>query len=211
LYDSTMKSLITIIVVFSILQACESKPTNLTANDSMLNESEREFEQIVNGIPVLELPHRFAYWLNKIPPITDSVTLKWCEQFWNTNSKNVWGRVFVDQPNIHLLATQPDDQGTAFLITFDRSGKLLTEEPLQRGDYVSADPQYATDNYSTLYPDMRLVEIDSLFRYPYDSINNDRLEGEEMCKVTNHEYKIEVNGSLKVIRYDTTGYFKTGY
>jgi hypothetical protein len=206
-----MKFLIAIIVVVSILQACNSKPTNLTANDSTLNESEREFEQIVNGIPVLELPHRFAYRLNKIPPITDSVTLKWCEQFWNTNSKNVWGRVFVDQPNIHLLATQPDDQGTAFLITFDRSGKLLTEESLQRGDYVSADPQYATDNYSTLYPDMRLVEIDSLFRYPYDSVNNDQLEGDEMCKVTNHEYKIQNDGSLKVIRYDTTGYFKTGF
>jgi hypothetical protein len=96
-------------------------------------------------------------------------------------------------------------------MTFDRSGRLLSEESLQRGYYISADPEYVTDNYSTLYSDMRLVEIDSLFKYPYDSINNDRLEGDEMCKVTYHEYKISVDGSLKVIRYDTTGFFKTGY
>jgi len=57
---------------------------------------------------------------------------------------------------------------------------------------------------------MTLVEIDSLFKYPYDETNNDRLDGDEMCKVTHHEYKINPDGSLNVTRYDSTDFFKTG-
>src|SRR5262245_57572911 len=111
-----------------LLQACSRGPADSAASATNDNgnisqtKSEEKFASVVSGIPVLELPHRFAYWLNRTPAITDSVTAKWCAQIWDSHSRNVWGRVFVDQPNIHLLATQPDDQGTAFLLTFDRSG-----------------------------------------------------------------------------------------
>jgi hypothetical protein len=205
-----------ILIAFVLLQSCDFKPRNQLKKDTLRVEAaapsatEREFAAIVNGLPVIDLPRLLGYWIGDVPSATNPNTLSWQEQYFKTYLKNPWGRVYVAQPNIHLLATQPDDQGTVFLLTFSTSGELIAEESLQRGHYVSADLQWATSNYSTLYPNMTLIEIDSLFRYPYDEAENDRLDGDEMCKVTRHEYIINPDGSLKNLRYDTTAFFKAG-
>ncbi|MEI9918988.1 MAG: hypothetical protein WDO14_09340 [Bacteroidota bacterium] len=172
------------------------------------NSSDGKFSGIADGIPVVKLPMQLGMWSNNIPRTSDPNTVQWIRHFADSTQRYIWGRVFVDQPNIYLLASQPDDQGTVFLITFDRSGKLLSQEALQRGEYVSADQQYATNNHATLYADMRLYEVDSLFKYPYDSVKNDRTEGDVMCKVTQQEHTIQPDGSLKVIRNNSTGFFK---
>jgi uncharacterized protein YceK len=71
-----MKSLLAVIlVIVALLQSCDSRSAktanpDIAKNDSSAqNDTQRKFQQVVNGIPVLDLPHSFAYWLNEIPPL----------------------------------------------------------------------------------------------------------------------------------------------
>jgi len=121
------------LITLLLSQSCGQKPATTST------PAELEFASIVNGIPVIELPLQLGLWPNTVPLITDPKTLAWQDQFLKKTYRSIWGRVYVDQPYVHLLATQSDDLGTVFLVTFDKSGKLISQESLQRGEYVSAD------------------------------------------------------------------------
>lgn len=204
-----MKNILAILVATLLIVSCK----NNSATDGQagtVDPMAEKFAHIVEGMPVIKLPLLLEKPPGELEPIVHLRTLAWADEFRKTHYRHILGRVFPDQPSIHLLASHADNKGTKFLLTFDADGNLLKEEALQRGHFITGDPEYASKNYSTLHPDRRLVAVDSLFKFPYDPTTNSPIEGEKTCKVTQHEYVVNADGRLKMTRYETTDFFNTG-
>lgn len=198
--------------ILSIFASCGNTDTNTgdTSSDTVTLSDAHilKFKRIIEGIPVVKLPMELGVWPDSTPPITDSLTLLYANEFWDTHQHNIWGRVFRDQHNVFLLATQPDDLGTVFLYAMDPAGNFLTREPVQRGEFYSAPIDLNPHNHATLFPDMRFVEVDTMFKYPIDPETYEEMPGDSFYRITNMEYKIDPNGKFNEVKYDTTGWIK---
>ncbi|HZY80368.1 MAG TPA: hypothetical protein VFE50_12650 [Cyclobacteriaceae bacterium] len=174
-----------------------------------LPPEEKEFAEIVDGFPVLDLPAKFPEWDREMDPISSEKTKTFINKFFEKNYIGLWGRVFPRESLYYLIGTQPDDQGTPFLFAFDRTGKIITKAALLSGEYISADISSSTDNQTILSDDMSFVETDSLRTSQLNPEGTDAIRGTEVCRVTVRKFQINKDGQVSLLSSDSSS-VKTG-
>lgn len=165
-------------------------------------------------IPVAQDEHRDVSALREtLPTIATPVTLNSNRQISMTSVDpgdnelliklktqtgfSAFGKIFATDKFTAILGYVPNDAGTPIVVTFDKTGQVITFHMLY--ETVMGDMGHYTANSVTIWPNRELHFIDSTVTRQINAEGDDEIPGTDSLTVTKKVYIITDAGTISQI------------